>query len=608
MKPLAEERASAVDTRRSAAERIDAVVIGNDDTFLIELGGVLGERYRTHTVDSPAEIPAAISVPRWIGIFDADSAPDARAAIARLETQFPHCPLVVISSRPADWSATVARGTAVGAIARNEMSGSRLLETLSRAESRLRADSAPPQWDVAPNRVIPLADSEPRNLARLIWAGGILLAAAFGGIAWVVAHHRARAQDAATTSATSPATSDLALHPPSDSSAAPATERPQSVLELLSAARIAFRDQKLLLPRPDGEPRGDSALEMYTQVISQDPGNDEAQDGIRRLFALGKARIGSDVGSGKLDDAARLVQMFRDAGVAADGLAQLSASISSARPKWLQSRVEQSIAAGDLDAADQLLGQLTAFGADPTLITQLRHELDVRRTDAQLNTQATQMRAAIGAGNLLMPPDDALSRFVSMRGLARTNPITLAAGHELQTALLARVSTATRAGQFDTAQRYLLAASDLGVSGALSDARYALQAAVKAASHPPTSAALAPGPAPARLAPTAAALSAAAAQEASAPTYLSAHPTRALRVRYPADQHVAGTLIVEFTLQANGTAADARVVQTNLPSEFGRIAVNAVAHGRFDTRQLTDAQPQKARLLLRFQSGDPGNP
>jgi len=52
---------------------------------------------------------------------------------------------------------------------------------------------------------------------------------------------------------------------------------------------------------------------------------------------------------------------------------------------------------------------LTAFGADPTLITQLRHELDLRRTNAQLNTQATQMRAAIAAGNLLMPPDDALS-------------------------------------------------------------------------------------------------------------------------------------------------------------------------------------------------------
>jgi len=58
----------------------------------------------------------------------------------------------------------------------------------------------------------------------------------------------------------------------------PRHERPQSVLELLSAARIAFRDQKLLLPRPDGELRGDSALELYTQVISQDPGNDEAQE------------------------------------------------------------------------------------------------------------------------------------------------------------------------------------------------------------------------------------------------------------------------------------------------------------------------------------------
>jgi hypothetical protein len=610
MKPLAEERASAADTRRPGAERIDAVVIGNDDTLLIELGGLLGERYRTHTVDSPADIPAAISVSRWIGIFDAGSMPDARAAIARLETQFPHCPLVVISDRPADWSATVARGTAVGAIAREELAGSRLLEALSRAESRLRADNASLQSDFAPNRVLPVTDSEPGNPGRLRWAVAVLLAAALGGIGWwVIEHYRAPAQAASATGATGPATNDNLVRQPADSSAARATERPQSVLELLSAARIAFRDQKLLLPRPDGEPRGDSALELYTQVISQDPANDEAQDGIRRLFALGKARIQSDLGSGKLDDAGRLVQMFRDAGVAADELAEPSASIASARPKWLQSRVEQSIAAGDLDAADQLLGQLTAFGADPKLLTQLRHELDARRTEAQLNTDATQMRAAIAAGNLLMPPDDARSHFESMRGLARTNSITLAAGHELQTALLARVSAATHAAQFDTAQRYLLAATDLGASSALSDARYALQAAVNAAAHPPSSPALASRPTPVLIAPTSPGPSAAATQQGgAAPAYLAAHPTRALSISYPADQHVAGTVIVEFTLQANGTATDARVVQTDLPNEFGRIAINAVARGRFDTRQLTHAQPQKARLLLRFQPSDAGDP
>ena len=45
---------------------------------------------------------------------------------------------------------------------------------------------------------------------------------------------------------------------------------PQTVLELLSSARVAFRDQKLLLPRPDGELHGDSALELYTQVLRQE--------------------------------------------------------------------------------------------------------------------------------------------------------------------------------------------------------------------------------------------------------------------------------------------------------------------------------------------------
>lgn len=599
MRPLAQERSSGADGKNSRLERIDAVVICNDDTLLIELGPLLGERFRTHTVDSPAEIAAAVSAPHWVGIIDVESLPDPRAAVLRMETQFPRCPLILIVPRPAEWSAAVARGAAVSAVPRQDMVGPRLVEALAAAESRLRADSE----SVSHTGRGPVAAGasgaagQARNNARWKAIVAVAVAGLLAGTGWWALHRGSPA--GASRNGTAHGASDTAATTDTQSAAAAAAVKPQSVLELLSAARVAFRDQKLLLPRADGEPRGDSALELYAQVISQDPTNDEALDGVRRLFEVGKTRIQSDISTGKLDDATRLVGFFRDAGVSPEELSDLSASIAAARPRWLEARVQQSIAAGDLKGADQQLGQLTASGADPAAITQLRRALEAKATDQQLTELTTQMRAAISAGNLLGPaPDDARTRLTSMRTLSRTSPLTLAAQRELQTALLARASAAVHGGELDSAQRLLTATTDLGSFAPAAEVRRQLQAALYAAAHPrpvaPPVETPVPSP-PAVLAP------APAVTAPATPSYISARPTRPLSVIYPLGQTAEGYVIVQFTLQPDGSARDVSVVQSTLPAIFSRVATTAVARGRFDARALSDGQPAQARLRLRFQ-------
>jgi len=573
------------------------VLICSDDALLIELGPLLGERFRTHTVDSPTEIAAALPGARWVGIIDVDSLPDARAAVARLEMQFPRCPLVLIVPRAAEWSAAVARGTAIAAIARQELVGPRLTEALASAESKLRADNEGPALTGAAPPVEKHSGAtagQPGNPAR--WIAGVAVAGLLLGTGWWALHRHA-APRSAPAGASHPARDTDAASVGGTAAAGPAAVKPQSVLELLSAARVAFRDQKLLLPRSDGEPRGDSALELYAQVISQDPGNDEALDGVRRLFAVGKARIQADLASGKLDDATRLVDLFRDAGVSAEELGGLSASIAAARPRLLALRVQQSIAAGDVKGADQLLGQLTASGADPATVAQLRRTLDAKGIDLQLSALAMQMQAAISAGNLLGPaPEDARTRLASMRALSRTSPITVAAQRTLQAALLARASEALHAGELDDAQRLLTAVTDLGPYGAAGEVRRQLQAAVYAAAHPRPIAAPAVAPAPPPTAPAARVVKAPAA-----PAYIAARPKGRLSVSYPAGQSAQGYVIVQFSLQPDGSARDVSVVKSTLPAIFSRLASDAVARGRYDTRRLADGQPATARLLLRFQ-------
>ena len=597
MKPLAHERPHANDTHNSRSDRIDAVLICSDDGLLIELGPLLGDRYRTHTVDAPTDIAGRVPVPLWIGIIDVDSLPEARAALARLEQQYPHCPLILVASRPEEWAAAVTRGVALAALGRHEVAGVRLAEALAVAQSRLQqADSSTPSAAAPPHGG---SETGARAPALLVGAALTALLLAAGLLAWW--HHAHRA--AATLAAHQP----LAAHAaPGAGSAASAEQStpplpgPQSELELLSAARVAFHDEKLQLPRADGEPRGDSALELYTQVLKLDPGNDEAQDGVRRLFEVGKDRIQSDLASGRLDDASRVLALFATAGINTDALRALQANISAARPKWLLQRAEQSISSGNLSVADQLIGQLTASGADPGAVAALRRSLETHKLDQQLQTMAAQVQSAIQSGALLDPPaDNARTRLAAMRTLARAHPITLAAQHALQAALLTRVTQATHDGRFDEAQRYLGAAGELGNSAQLGEARHALQSAQATLAARALASARAKAAAlqAAAAAPPAAAPS--APTPAPAPRYIPARPVTALHANYPDSTNASGFVIVEFTLELNGSASDAAVVQSDPPGVFDRAAIEAVQRGRYSTTRL-HGEPTRARILLRF--------
>ncbi|MGH8142061.1 MAG: TonB family protein [Steroidobacteraceae bacterium] len=604
MKPLAQERSPAADSKDTRAHRVEAVVVSSDDALLIELGPILGNRYRTHSVDTPAEIAATVHAARWLGIVDVGSLPDARGAVARLELQYHRCPLIIVASNPEEWAAALARGAIAAAVARHELAGPRLLEALAAAEARLHAES--------PAEALPAAGHEAgrstsgiasaRKLGWIALAAVLLVALATGG--WWLSH---RSGGAATVVNTAAAAAQSAL-PAAVTAQSPAAPRPQTVLELLSAARVAFGDQKLLLPRPDGEPRGDSALELYTQVLKQQPDNDEALDGVKRLFAIGKARIQADLASGKLDDATRLVNLFQGAGVSRSELQGISASISAARPKWTAARAQQNIAAGNLPAADQLLAQLAAAGTNPASVAQLRRALDAKKVDLQLAGMAAQVKAAIAAGALLDPANDnARTRLAAMRAASRTNPQTLAAQRALQAALLDRGQQATRGGQFDQAQRYLSAAADLGSSSEVGADRRQLQEAIEAANQRTAAASAA---AQARAASAAASASAEgrtvstpapAPPKPVTPSYVAARPRGGLGVSYPPGLSVAGYVIVEFTLEPDGTASDAKVVQASPRGLFDQVALRAVSGGRYDTRDLAGrVPPVRARILLRF--------
>ena len=295
----------------------------------------------------------------------------------------PRVHLIVITGRPDDWADSIARGTVVAAVGRGQLATARLNEALVAAQSRLRADGA-----AAPDATTPSARPDPPAVSprrpSAVWAGAAGLLVVLGATAIGLYHRHApsvhsgvsRTNAGSAAAAEAAAAADQRARSGEDADAARTTPAasPQNVLELLSAARVAFRDQRALPSPSGGELRGDSALELYIQVLSQDPQNDEALAGVQRLLVMGRERITADVAGGKLDDADRLLSLFRAARVQAPDLQPLASAISAARPKVLAQLAAQNIDAGDFKTAEQLLAQASASGADAATLRTLRNQ------------------------------------------------------------------------------------------------------------------------------------------------------------------------------------------------------------------------------------------
>ena len=604
------QAAPTTSTSRAVGSRRPVLfLLSSDDGLLIELGPLLGDRYRTRPLDSPEQLDAPADAP-WALLIDATTRNDARAQAARFEQQHPLTPVLVIcgDGNAADWAAARSRGMVSAVVERSALQSPAFAEALQVVDRQLNSDALEVALGAAPARSAPA-----RSHAKL-WLMLTLGLAAAAALAWYFQRDAGGSRSGASSAANPPgATSTARTMPPAlpqaaagsattpATQAAPAAAAPvpaapkRTVFELLSDARVAFREGKALLPRTDEAPRGDSALELYTQVLAQDPQNEEARDGLHRLYTVARARIQADLGAGKLDEAGRLLAAFRNAGIAPQELAAQEAAIAAARPRWLLAQARAAIASGDNATAAQLISQLAAGNADRGVLADLQHQLDAANTHRTLAEMAQRVHGSIAAGTLLNPDaDSAQSRLQAMQQLDRNDPLTLAAQRELQAALLARARTASRAGQFDQAQQWLNNAADLGNNAELAAARKQLQDDTQAAQSRVAAAAAAARQAQQQAAPA----------DNPANDFIHAKPLKPISAPYPQqalDAGIKGYVIVEFMLSPKGKALDPHVVEADPTKTFDAAAVQAVRSGHYDTSALADpAKPQRARIRISF--------
>ena len=529
-------------------------LLSGDDGLLLELGPLLGARYRTRPIDSAEQLAPPGAGP-WALLIDATARTDARAQAARIKQQYPQAPLLIICAGGAapDWASPLSRGTISAVVERGALGAPEFAAALDSADQQMQAAA-----------IAAAAPAATASATARFWSVRALIALATLGSAVAAWHFLDGAAPGAPRSSAAPAATAAIAAAAAVAAAAPTTGAAapgRTVLELLSDARVAFSDEKRQLPPADGAATADNALELYARVLTQDPQNEEARDGMRRLLAVGSARIRADLAAGRFDDANRLLAAFQGPGLADTALAPLQSELAAARPRWLTAQARAAIAGGDVEAAGRLMTQLAAAGAERATLAELQHSMDAQQAGARLVALARRVHAQINAGALLEPAADSAQALVqAMAQLNRDHPLTLGAQRELQAALAER----------SRAQQEAAAARERAAASAPTDTMSAPASAVAAPSD----------------------------------DFVRARPVAPLAVTYPQQAFDAGQqgyVIVEFTLSTDGRAGNSRVVESSPPAVFDGAALQAVRRGRFDTSALgVPGKPRLARLRISF--------
>ncbi len=154
-------------------------LLSSDDGLLIELGPLLGDRYRTRPIDTSEQLEAPTDVP-WALLIDATTRNDARAQAARFEQQHPLTPVLVIcgDGNAPDWAAARSRGMVSAVVERGSLQSTAFAEALRTMDRQLSSDALDAALAGAPENSKPASGGAKLGL----WLSVAVLAAA--ALAW----------------------------------------------------------------------------------------------------------------------------------------------------------------------------------------------------------------------------------------------------------------------------------------------------------------------------------------------------------------------------------------------------------------------------------------
>ncbi|MEM9057698.1 MAG: TonB family protein, partial [Pseudomonadota bacterium] len=285
---------------------------------------------------------------------------------------------------------------------------------------------------------------------------------------------------------TAPATVSPTTTPTTTTAAQPATpDGPEAAEPVVETSRDAAVDRALSLAAEaleDGryvEPIGANALYFFRSVLTAEPDNAEAQEGLRAISSELLARIEQALESGDVDAARTALAIVRSIDPDNPAVAELQTRIGSRDVSAAIAAAQQRALAQDFVGALALL----ADQPDSPDVNAARSSIRDAQRAARVEASLQRLAVAIATGQLL-EPDGNSARFhaEAALALAPANADVRAAVTGLGDLLVQEATTATAAGAFADAERWLEAAEALDVVvEPVAEARLALADAQAAA-------------------------------------------------------------------------------------------------------------------------------
>jgi protein TonB len=235
-----------------------------------------------------------------------------------------------------------------------------------------------------------------------------------------------------------------------------------SLDEVLERARLAMDERRYI------EPVKNNALDYFRQVLTLEPGNAEATEGLKRLGGLLIARARTALDERRFDNALAELEAARSIDPKDQRLVEVDAKLDSMRAQTALAQIQATLAAQNFDRAQTLLeaAQKDAL-LPPAQIAQLSKDLDTKRRSVTIGRLVASAEARLNSGRLVAPSDEsAKDAIASLRDAGASADLVARLNGDLNQKLLAAARDAAAKGDQAGMNAMLVAARDNGVSAA----------------------------------------------------------------------------------------------------------------------------------------------
>ena len=419
----------ASDVPRAPVPTRESLVVLTRDKALVETLKVLGSEHNIVTVDAESDLAGElVGKQMGVAIIDASSlASPVERLTEKLKSQFPDLVLIVAGGIN-DQTALAAQITS-GTVYRF------LHKPVSEQRVRLFVDAA---WrrhgEEIPAQVVPDEPSGPPR-ATLIIGAAVTVALLAGW--WVT-----RKSDPTPVVPT-----------------VMAPERDEQLESLLKKADAAFASGALVTPP------NQSAADLYKQAQHRNAGDPRPAAGIEKIITYLLSSAEDQLHAQHLDEAQKLTDQARALKPDHVRVAFLSTQIGKERERFVLNQARQAASSGNIEQAIAVLDGAGKDSKAATVVAEARQELEQQKLDDRISDYLAKATERLHAGQLVEPAQDNARFFIeSARAVAPNEPQVRQAQKQLEEQLVAEVRKALAAGNAESAQHWIDAAADSGVS------------------------------------------------------------------------------------------------------------------------------------------------